>query len=94
MAEGHQKNHWKDQTNQGMSSHHQDQHNDCKAVFLGRRDFLRCRDFFNLRTAILLQGPLRWCELLEKVDWDNLSLELSVVEAEPQKSSFDSGLGE
>ena len=61
---------------------------------MGRRDFLRRRDFFNLRIAILLRGPLRWFKLLKKGDWDDSSLELSAVETEPQESSLGTGLGE
>ena len=37
---------------------------------------------------------MRWFELLEKVDMDHSSLELSAVEAEPQELSLGTGLSE
>ena len=58
----------------------------------GRRKCCRRLVFFNLRTSILLQGPLRWFELLEKVDWVASSLELSVTES--QESLLGTELGD
>ena len=36
---------------------------------------------------------MRWFELLEKVDWEDSSLELSAVEAEPEETLHGTGFG-
>lgn len=86
---------------QEMSTHHLDQHNDCKeALFWGDGNVAGALfSSISGQQFIFLRGPLRWYKIFEKVDWAESSLELSVLEAKGSElgtelgTELGSGLG-